>query len=277
MEKLIDWNSKIGSKLKLTFMREKYLLQIQQGISCTNSYRSSEDTLAKLEKSDTIIDNQSHALLFLEKSRYDFYRLFFYSQDIAKINWDFFKEKKLVAEIIVRQSQTEKWQPVIHTFQEKGGFLLCDTYIRLYKDKIDIDVEEVDFSLIETPCDEDFLKIQELLEANFDIYCDRIPSVDELKSLAKTTFLIKDKKQIVAFFIAEKKGVTLVLRYWLVLPNYKGRKYGDLLMKRIVTCEPETARITSWVSQKLDYSILAHKRLGFKEDGLKNYILYKQS
>lgn len=258
-------------------MKEEYLEQIQQGIKCTNSYRSSEDTLIKLEKSNTLIDKQSSALIFAEKSQYDFWRLYFYIQDITKINWDFFKERKLVAEIIVRQSQHEKWEPIVQTFVENGRFKLYDTFIRLYKDKIDLDVQDVDFSMVETPCEEDFLKIQELLEANFDIYCDRIPSVEELKSLAKTTFLIKDNGQIIAFFIAEKVGVTLVYRYWLVLHNYRGRKYGDILMKRVLTCDPDIKRITSWISQKLDYSILAHKRLGFKEDGLKNYILYKES
>jgi hypothetical protein len=258
-------------------MKDKYLEQIQQGIKCTNSYRSSEDTLIKLEKSNTLIYNQPNALLFAEKSQYDFWRLYFYIQDITKIKWDFFQDKKLVAEIIVRQSQHEKWETTIQTFLDKGGFKLYDTFIRLYKDKIDIDIQDVDFSMVETPCAEDFLKIQELLEANFDIYCDRIPSVEELQSLAKTTFLIKDKGQIVAFFIAEKVGVTLVYRYWLVLHNYRGRKYGDILMKRVLTCDLEIERITSWISQKLDYSILAHKRLGFKEEGLKNYILYKES
>ncbi|MDN3676042.1 GNAT family N-acetyltransferase [Flavobacterium paronense] len=258
-------------------MKEKYLEQIQQGIKCTNSYRSSEDTLSILEESNTLIDKQSHALLFVEKSQYDFWRLYFYIQDISKITWGFFQGKKLVAEIIVRESQNEKWEPIVQTFQEKGGFKLYDTFIRLYKDKIDIDVQDVDFSMVETPCAGDFLKIKELLEANFDVYCDRIPSVEELESLAKTTFVIKDNGQIVAFFIAEKKGVTLVYRYWLVLQNYRGRKYGDILMKRILTSDQEIERITSWISQKLDYSILAHKRLGFKEDGLKNYILYKES
>lgn len=257
-------------------MKEKYLEQIQQGIKCTNSYRSSEDALIELEKDTTLIDSQSSGLLFIEKSRYNFWRFYFYIQDIAKINWDVFKEKKVVAEIIVRQSQKEKWEPIVETFQEKGGFKLYDTFIRLYKDKIDIDVHDVDFSMIDTPIEEDFLKIQQLLEANFDIYCDRIPSVEELKSLAETTFLIKDNGEIVAFFIAEKKGVTLVYRYWLVLQDYRGRKYGDILMKRILTSDQEIERITSWISEKLDYSILAHKRLGFKEDGLKNYILYKE-
>ena len=46
-------------------------------------------------------------------------------------------------------------------------------------------------------------------------------------------------------------------------------------MKRVLTFDPDIKRVTSWISKKLDYSIQAHKHLGFKEDGLTNYILYR--
>jgi hypothetical protein len=257
-------------------MSGKYLEKIQLGIKFTNSYGSSKEVISRLEKSSTLVENQLSALLFIEKTRYDFWRLYFYIQDITIINWTFFKEKVVIAEIIVRHSKKEKWDSIIQAFQEKGRFKIYDTFVRLYKDNIDIDVRGLDFSIIETPIERDFLAIQELLEVNFDFYSDRIPSVEELKKLTKTTFLIKDEGQIVAFFIAEKNGITLTYRYWLVLESHRGRKYGDLLMKRVLTCDPEIQRITSWISQKLDYSIFAHKRLGFKEDGLTNYILFRE-
>lgn len=257
-------------------MTGKYLEKIQQGIRCTNSYWSSKEVISKLVKDDILIENQSGALLFIEKTRYDFWRFYFYIQDMTKINWAVFENKELVAEIVVRNSKKERWDPVIRAFEQKGGFRIYDTFIRLYKDNTYIDLQGVDFSIIEKPRDEDFLEIQKLLEGNFDFYSDRIHSVEELKKLTETTFLIKDKGQVVAFFIAEKNGITLMLRYWLVLESHRGRKYGDLLMKRILTSDPEILRITSWISQKLDYSILAHKRFGFKENGLENYILHRR-
>ena len=256
-------------------MKEKYLEQIQLGIKCTNSYWSSRETLNKLNESNVLIDNQSDALLFIEKTRYKFWRLYFYIQDVAKINLAVFKEQALIAEIVVRHSKIEKWKPIIQKFQEKGGFKLYDTFIRMYNDNINIDTKNIDFSVIEKPLEEDFIQIQILLEENFDAYSDRIQSVEELKKLAETTFIIKDKGKIVAFFIAEKNGITLIFRYWLVLKDYRGRGYGNLLFKRVLTCDSEIKRITSWINKKLDYSILAHKRLGFKEDGLTNYILYR--
>ena len=257
-------------------MKEKYLEKIQLGIKSTNSYWSSKEVLFKLKKNANVIENQLYALLFIEKSRYDFWRLYFYIQDITKINWTIFKEKLLVAEIIVRNSKKDKWDLIVQTFLQKGEFKIYDTFIRLVKDKLDIDVIGVDFSITETPHEDDLITIQELLEANFDVYSDRIPSIEELKKLAKTTCIIKDKEQIVALFITEKSGLTLIFRYWLVLENYRGRKYGDILMKRVLTSDPSIERVTSWISKKLDYSILAHKRLGFKEDGLTNYILYRE-
>ncbi len=257
-------------------MKKKYLEQIQLGIKCTNSYWSSKETLSKLEKSSTLAENQPYGLLFIEKTRYDFWRLFFYIQDISKINWSIFKGKELVAEMLVRNSKKEKWETIVQEFQEKGGFKLYDSFIRLYREKLDVDVNGVDFSITETPNEEDLLSIHQLLEANFDPYCDRIPSLEELRSLAQTTYVIKDKGKVVALFITQKSGITLIFRYWLVLENYRGRKFGDVLLKRVLTFDPEIKRVTSWISQKLDYSILAHKRLGFKEEGLTNYILYRE-
>lgn len=257
-------------------MKEKYIQQIQKGIRCTNSYWSSKDALSKLEKSSTLIDTQLSALLFIEKTSYSFWRLYFYIQDITKINWDIFKEKKLVAEIIVRTSRKELWDTTIQDFEKKGQFKIYDTFNRMYRDKQEIDIKDVDFSIIKTASNEDMLKIRHLLETNFDVYSSKIPSLDELKKLKETTFLIKDKEQIVAFFITEKKGVTLEFRYWLVLENYRGKKYGSILMKRVLSFDPEIVRTISWISEKNSGVIQAHKLLGFKEDGLTNYILYRE-
>ena len=256
-------------------MKENYLEQIQLGIKCTNSYGSSKETISRLEQSNTTIESQSHALLFFEKTRYDFWRFYFYIQDMAKFNWTFFEKKELVAEIVIRKTKKEKWEAILQAFVKQGHFKIYDTYNRLAKEKPDINDKDYDFSIIKTCLDKDLLAIQHLIEANFNPYSDKIPSVEELKTLAKTTFLIKDKEQIVAFFITEKKGTTLEFRYWLVLENYRGRKYGDILMKRVLTFDPEINRITSWVSQKNKKVIQAHKNLGFKEDGLTNYILYR--
>jgi GNAT superfamily N-acetyltransferase len=257
-------------------MKEKYLEQIQLGVKCTNSYWSSKEILQTLEKSTTLIACQSKALLFVEKTRYDFWRLYFYIQDITKINFDIFKEKKLVAEIIVRTSRKELWDTTIQDFEKKGQFKIYETFNRMYRNKQEVDIKDVDFSIIETASNEDMLKIRHLLETNFDVYSSKIPTLNELKILADTTFLIKDKGEIVAFFMTEKKGITLEFRYWLVLPKYRGRKFGKLLMDYVLTFDPEILRFTSWISLKNENVILAHKNLGFKEDGLTNYILYRE-
>jgi hypothetical protein len=257
-------------------MKEKYIEQIKLGIKCTNSYESSKEILHKLENSSVLINQQSKALLFIEKTRYDFWRFYFYIQDISLLNWSIFKEKSLISEIVVRNSKKEKWDAILKIFKEKGRFKIYDIFNRMYRDKQEIDVLGFDFSIIETANEEDVFKIRHLLETNFDLYASKIPTLEELKLLKETTFLIKDKEQIVAFFITEKKGVTLEFRYWLVLENYRGKKYGSLLMKYVLSFDPEIVRTISWISQKNENVILAHKNLGFKEDGLTNYILYRE-
>jgi GNAT superfamily N-acetyltransferase len=146
----------------------------------------------------------------------------------------------------------------------------------MFRDKIDMDVSGIDFSIIETAQKQDLPIVKKLLEENFDAYSDRIPSLRELEKLAETIFLIKENNKIVAFFITERKGFTLEFRYWLVLEAYRGKRYGGLLMKRVLTFDPEIKRFISWISQKNKNVILAHEHLGFKNDGLINYVLHKK-
>ena len=54
------------------------------------------------------------------------------------------------------------------------------------------------------------------------------------------------------------------------LENYRGKKYGSILMKRVLSFDPEILRTVSWISEKNHNVIQAHKQLGFKEDGLTN-------
>jgi GNAT superfamily N-acetyltransferase len=257
-------------------MKENYINQIQKGIKLTNSYASVKETLSLLENGSSNIDNQLYSLFFIQKTQFHFWRFYFYIQDLQKINWSFFKEKELITEIVVRDSKKEKWNLVLQEFQEKGNFKNYDSYIRLFKEKSEIKINKEDFSIIETANDLDLVFVQQLIENNFNKYSDKIPTLNELKTLVNTTFLIKEKGQIVAFFMTEKKGITLEFRYWLVLPEYRGKKFGKILMDYVLTFDPEIVRFTSWISLKNENVILAHKNLGFKEDGLTNYILYRE-
>ena len=257
-------------------MENKYLEQIQRGAKCANFYDATKEVLSRLKKPTTQIENQSHALLFVEKSRYDFWRCYFYIQDIAKVNWAIFKEKTLITEIVVRKSKIEKWKSILEVFEKNGAFIIYDAYMRFAKELPETTFKNLDFSNIQTSQEEDLVDILQLIETNFNSYSNKIPSVDELKLLTKSTFLIKEKGEIVAFFITEKKGTTLEFRYWLVLEQYRGRRYGERLINRVLTHDPEIRRVTSWVSQKNKSVIRVHKKLGFKEDGLINYILYRK-
>jgi GNAT superfamily N-acetyltransferase len=256
--------------------KQKYLEQIKLGVTCTNSYEFSEQVLNRLKQKEVLINSQSKGLFFAENTSYDFWRLYFYIQDISQIEWNFFRDVPLVIEIVVRNSKKELWDSTIKTFQNKGNFKVYDTFNRMFRDKIDMDVSGIDFSIIETAQKQDLPIVKKLLEENFDAYSDRIPSLRELEKLAETIFLIKENNKIVAFFITERKGFTLEFRYWLVLEAYRGKRYGGLLMKRVLTFDPEIKRFISWISQKNKNVILAHEHLGFKNDGLINYVLHKK-
>jgi hypothetical protein len=169
-------------------LKDNYLEQIKLGIKCTNSYGSVTEVMSRLCKSDVLIDNQLYGLLFIQNTRYDFWRLYFYIQDISQIKWFYFRNVPLVAEIVVRTSKENFWSNTIQTIENKGDFKVSTIFKRLFRGKIEMDVSFVDFSSIETAQFKDLRVIQHLLEENFDLYSSRIPSLDELESMSDTIF-----------------------------------------------------------------------------------------
>ncbi|MFT4644673.1 MAG: hypothetical protein ACI8ZX_001079, partial [Planctomycetota bacterium] len=141
-------------------LKENYLEQIKLGIKCTNSYGSVNEVISRLNKRDVLIDNQLNGLLFIQNTRYDFWRLYFYIHDISQIQWCYFRNVSLVAEIVVRTSKKKIWSNTIQIFENKGDFKVSNIFNRMFRGKIEMDVSAVDFSSIETAQSKDLRMIQ---------------------------------------------------------------------------------------------------------------------
>jgi ribosomal protein S18 acetylase RimI-like enzyme len=132
------------------------------------------------------------------------------------------------------------------------------------------------FDKIEKPEGLDFEEIQKLLESNFDIYTEFIPSINELKSFSETTYIIKENNRIAAFAICQTTGNTLELRFLLVLKEHRGSGYGSLLMKHLAV-DKDINRFLLWVNIENKIAIKLYNKMGFKEDGLLNCLLANEN
>ena len=114
-----------------------------------------------------------------------------------------------------------------------------------------------------------------LLNQYFDQYAEQIPNSNELKDLAlkKNILLYCDSNRIKGFLIYEIKGHTSLLRYWFVLPEYRGSKVGSLLFHRYLYECCQTKRQLFWVIDTNENAIVRYEHYGFKKETLVDQIL----
>lgn len=208
-----------------------------------------------------------NSLIFQQKTNYDFTRLLVYTtQDIQQIEQNL---EKSVLEFI-RPKKSYLNDEVLHQWAMKHHLEHYTTFHRmmlLSSDKIPIFDEKITL-----PLEEDLKKIKQILENQFNVYTERIPSIEELSLLKDSIYIIKEKEEIQALLVSEKTGVTEELRYWWVREESRGKKYGSLLMRYFLNKNEETKRFVLWVEKNNITAIEKYQYFGFQEDRIINEI-----
>jgi acyl carrier protein len=209
---------------------------------------------------------------FFKKTNEDFKNMFFYATENALLTKSSLVHQELnfVTEIFVLDHEVEK-STLIKNWINSQGYYHYHTVFRMNRVKLELE-HDVNFSLIQNPNEFDFEIILKILEKNFDKYTERIPTLEKLKELKNSTYLIKEDNQIAALFVTEIKGGTRFMHFWLVISDFRGKGYGELIFKYCLNCDPEIKRYTSWINVKNNYSIKKHAEFGFVKDRILNFI-----
>jgi len=219
-------------------------------------------------------DNQStdEFFYFFKKTKYDFKNMFFYANKTAVLanKSIFLKEPYFVTELITLDNKKEQTFYINNWLYSQENFHYR-TNLRMYRYN-NLPVDELDFSLVQNPDQNDLEEIIFHLELNFDKYSEKIPSIEELKKWQNSTYIIKEDNQIAAILISEMKGTTNELHFWLVISKFRGKGYGDLVFKYCLNCNKEIQRYTSWININHQYSIKKHIECGFLKDRITNKI-----
>jgi len=203
---------------------------------------------------------------------YNFQQTFFWINKNKTTNQpvNLFRDKNLVLEYILLENQEKN--KLIDNWLTTNYFFDFRTFIRMFQIRQTNNSHYVSTNNITNPTDSDYDAIKHILETNFNVFSERIPSIKELKSLEKGTYLIKKNNLIAALLISEKKGKTEELRYWVVLPEYRSMGYGSDLMKYFLNLNKDTIRFTLWVDLKNFSAIEKYKYFQFKKDKIVNKI-----
>jgi ribosomal protein S18 acetylase RimI-like enzyme len=243
----------------------------QENRKFTNCYFSNSDLQKRFSNNEfETFQTQSDAVLLLEKTRYDFYKLLFFSKDILKVEWNAFSDKKLVLNMIIRKSKLEESHPVIDKIQLDGKFSTRGKFVRMATTLPENKLEKESYKIITKPEHLDFEELQKLLEQNFDIYSEFIPSLSDLGDFRDTTYIIKENNKIAAFAICQNIGNTKELRFLLVLKEHRKKGYGHLLLKHSIAIDQSITRYYLWVNIENKAAINLYNKMGFNEDDILN-------
>lgn len=250
-----------------------FISEKQKNRKFTNCYLSNNDLKKRFSNNQfETIEKQPNAVFLLEKTRYGFHKLFFFSKDILKVDWHTFSDKKLVLNIILRRSKLSEWASIINTIQLDGKFKTRSKFVRMAIPLQEKSFQKESHKMIKNPEPLDFDALQKLLEQNFDIYAEFIPSLNDLLQFRETTYIIKENNKIAAFAICQNIGTTTELRFLLVLKAHRGKGYGDLLMNYSVAIDKNISRFFLWVNIENKAAMNLYNGMGFKEDDILNCV-----
>lgn len=113
--------------------------------------------------------------------------------------------------------------------------------------------------------------IHQLIWNNFDPRAEHLPSLEEV---AQGTILIAESEgSIAALLFYSGAKITTTLRYWLVMPEFRGHGFGRAVLERYFAECSTCRRFLLWVECGNSRAIAQYERAGYRADGLLDQIL----
>ena len=121
--------------------------------------------------------------------------------------------------------------------------------------------------------------VYELLNQYFDPLAEQLPLLEELEDFAKKGQLIvyKENGEIGGFIIYELQGKTSYLRYWLVHPEFRGKRIGSALFTELLSRSADARRLILWVMDTNHNAVNMYQHFGAEFEMMFNYVLIKRA
>ncbi len=122
---------------------------------------------------------------------------------------------------------------------------------------------------------EDIPAILKLLNEDFDVYADALPSAAAVQDAiaAGEIRAIRHERKLDGFVWYTKTGATALIRYWYVSPDSRGKGVGSRLMRDYFVRTGECARHLLWVRENNTIAAACYAHYGYKQDGLEDQVM----
>ena len=124
----------------------------------------------------------------------------------------------------------------------------------------------------------DAAEILAAITANFDVYAEHIPLLQEVRQAAAAGGLLvaREGGALAGILYYDRTGFTTLLRYWLALPGFRGRGHADALMWRYLRECAACRRFLLWVQETNARAMALYRGYGYNADSIADVILMKR-
>jgi GNAT superfamily N-acetyltransferase len=208
--------------------------------------------------------------LALSRNIGDFRRLYYAAENVAALNGLRLPAGEFITDVVGRESDTA---PVVAALAG-AGFVPYKQFQRMSRTGGASGEPGIDVRYAR-PDEAD--AIHGLIATHFDSRAEHLPSLEEVRAatVGKTILIADAPGGIGALLFHSGTAVTTTLRYWLVLPEWRGMGYGHKLLERYFADCAGCRRFLLWVQSDNARAIAQYERAGYRPDGLIDRILRK--
>ncbi|GHV55843.1 hypothetical protein FACS1894216_19020 [Synergistales bacterium] len=181
--------------------------------------------------------------------------------------------KPLVADVVGKAGDIEGSARALEavSFEEYGKF------IRMSRSPLP-EIRPDRNLLVESAREEDADDIVQALRCEFDPLLSRIPTRDQMTQAIGNgdVTLIRANGSIAGFAHFDRPSkMALLLRFFVVKKSYRGQRFGLALLANTFAEYPPSAACTLWIGT-YNSSVGFYEKLGFKRDGMVDYIMKRK-
>lgn len=207
----------------------------------------------------------------------DIYRLIFFAkspQAILQVDFEKYKiyGKPIILELLDKKDIVQRMRAVL----EEIGFNMIKSLYRMFCAELQVEEQCIaDRYCIQNATYDDCSEIYSILYNTFDIRVSRLPGKEQIiKDIDDAQiFVVRDLQKIVGIAYFQKQGIKAEYLYQLVLKQEaQGMKLTYPLLKYAVERLGSNKQYSVWVETDNARAIHVYEKLGFKFDGLNEYI-----
>jgi hypothetical protein len=244
---------------------------------CSNFFPSARKLQSWITHGDLLCDQHDGAALFLRKDR-DFWRLYFCAANPTSLERAFTALPMLGIEPVVLDLIGK--EPALAEMAglfEDAGFRLYNRLFRMARTvpTVTPSVKVATDSRVVVADKTDCQPILDLLLRSFDCRAEQIPMLYEIEAAVEVGQIrvARCADTLAGLLFFETQGITSLLRYWLIAPEFRSQRFGSGLMHRYFAEHPAVRRFLLWVIASNTNAISKYEHYGFAPEGLVDYVL----